>query len=560
VKFSCPKCETKYSIADEKVRGKVLKIRCKKCENVITLREQPAAEAQPPPEEPTRAVAMDPAMLAGLRQTLEAPQPRKETATSRAQAAPARAATQVPQRQATATVRAEHPTAGAHALAPSPLSSPEWFLAIKGQQAGPMGAEDVRAKLLSGEAELRTYAWCEGMGDWKRLSDIPEFRAPSRPPPPPLPPPPPVESDEHAGGQVLDLQAEIARRQKRPVLEPAEAPAPTPRSAADPFGQMLADKAEPHGNAPSSAAQDPFAAVPDSAAAAVEGPPRESTRMFIAAAGLANRARKHRVYALVGTVVASALGTVVYLDASGIYQIPIVTQLVDISFAAVGAEPPVRKRVVDPEEESEWDFTGLNKVKRARTATRRVHPSGGPNFGEDIDLKGAMAGAQGGASNVLNERVGDGTAADVAMPSSDPTRSAEIGDMLKGRTQIAVNADLQKKNGAQVNTGLLNEKNRNVDVPLKPEQIAKVVSDQKSSLTSCANDAAKAGEKFRGTLKVSVAIMPSGKVKSVAVNDIKQKETVLGQCLGRALMRWIFPPFKGEAFDAELPLKMAVGP
>jgi len=40
MKFVCERCQTKYSIADEKVRGKVLKVRCKSCSNVITVREQ----------------------------------------------------------------------------------------------------------------------------------------------------------------------------------------------------------------------------------------------------------------------------------------------------------------------------------------------------------------------------------------------------------------------------------------------------------------------------------------------------------------------------------------
>src|SRR3954449_3320298 len=40
MKFSCDKCQTKYSIADERVHGRVLKIRCKACNNVITVREE----------------------------------------------------------------------------------------------------------------------------------------------------------------------------------------------------------------------------------------------------------------------------------------------------------------------------------------------------------------------------------------------------------------------------------------------------------------------------------------------------------------------------------------
>ena len=36
--FSCEKCSARYSIPDEKVHGKVLKVRCKKCSHVIVVR------------------------------------------------------------------------------------------------------------------------------------------------------------------------------------------------------------------------------------------------------------------------------------------------------------------------------------------------------------------------------------------------------------------------------------------------------------------------------------------------------------------------------------------
>ncbi|MCA9687342.1 MAG: zinc-ribbon domain-containing protein, partial [Myxococcales bacterium] len=63
MRIECDKCAAKYSIADEKVRGKTFKIRCKKCSNVIIVRDKAAAAggaeaaddgAEPAPsEEPT---------------------------------------------------------------------------------------------------------------------------------------------------------------------------------------------------------------------------------------------------------------------------------------------------------------------------------------------------------------------------------------------------------------------------------------------------------------------------------------------------------------------------
>lgn len=45
MKIVCDSCGAKYSIADEKVQGKVFKIRCKKCSNVIVVKGTAEAEA-----------------------------------------------------------------------------------------------------------------------------------------------------------------------------------------------------------------------------------------------------------------------------------------------------------------------------------------------------------------------------------------------------------------------------------------------------------------------------------------------------------------------------------
>lgn len=48
MKFYCDSCGAKYAISDDKIRGKILKVRCKKCTHVITVRE-PHAPAQAAP-------------------------------------------------------------------------------------------------------------------------------------------------------------------------------------------------------------------------------------------------------------------------------------------------------------------------------------------------------------------------------------------------------------------------------------------------------------------------------------------------------------------------------
>ena len=63
MKFLCDRCKTRYSIGDERVRGKILKIRCKNCANVITVREGMAAEPEAAPPEPV-VRAKKPTMVA----------------------------------------------------------------------------------------------------------------------------------------------------------------------------------------------------------------------------------------------------------------------------------------------------------------------------------------------------------------------------------------------------------------------------------------------------------------------------------------------------------------
>src|SRR4051812_10986955 len=47
MKIICDSCGTKYSISDDKVRGKVFKIRCKKCSHIIVVRGGETQEEAP---------------------------------------------------------------------------------------------------------------------------------------------------------------------------------------------------------------------------------------------------------------------------------------------------------------------------------------------------------------------------------------------------------------------------------------------------------------------------------------------------------------------------------
>src|SRR3954465_15693609 len=141
MKIVCDNCATKYSIADEKVRGKVFKIRCKKCSHIIVVR-------------------------GGADGSVEASR----------DAAPADAFPG--EEQQTIAARGGTPAAGVPAAAPSGGASGDsvWHLVIDREQVGPLSPSEVRQKFSGGEIDAETYAWREGFGDWLRLGSIEDFR------------------------------------------------------------------------------------------------------------------------------------------------------------------------------------------------------------------------------------------------------------------------------------------------------------------------------------------------------------------------------------------------
>jgi predicted Zn finger-like uncharacterized protein len=128
MKIVCDACQAKYSISDDKVQGKVFKIRCKKCSNIIVVRGGAgAAEPAPAPaqEKDTRVYDY------GYEGSGEAPPPGDNEAV--------------------------------------------WHVVINQDQVGPMTAAEVQQRFAGGDIDAETYAWREGFADWIPLSQVDAF-------------------------------------------------------------------------------------------------------------------------------------------------------------------------------------------------------------------------------------------------------------------------------------------------------------------------------------------------------------------------------------------------
>lgn len=114
MKIVCDSCGAKYSIADEKVAGKVFKIRCKKCTSVIVVRGDQLGEAA---EEEASTRVFD---------------------------------------------------YGGEAV---------WHVVVDGNQQGPHPVSQIAKMLNDGDIDWDTYVWKEGFDNWKAARDVPEISA-----------------------------------------------------------------------------------------------------------------------------------------------------------------------------------------------------------------------------------------------------------------------------------------------------------------------------------------------------------------------------------------------
>ncbi len=140
MKIVCENCGAKYSIADEKVKGKVFKIRCKKCNESILVRGDDnlaAVESELAPA-PTPAAS---AHSQGRDDDLEA-----ETRVF--------------------DYGGYHHGSEAEAI---------WHIVVDDQQQGPYTEAQIKEYLQTGSLMSDGLIWKEGFDDWMTISEVPEF-------------------------------------------------------------------------------------------------------------------------------------------------------------------------------------------------------------------------------------------------------------------------------------------------------------------------------------------------------------------------------------------------
>ena len=237
LKFLCDNCKAKYQIADEKVAGKTVRMKCRKCGH----QNRGARRGH-------RDERVD--VSAGrARRAARKPRGRWRRAASRRASprpsrAPMAAQPQAPAASALAGAFQRTVQDAPQSLRQQPAASPielsvtdEWYVAINGVPVGPVRISELRRKAASGAVTEDSLCWQEGLEEWRPVRSIPELAAIVREAAqgnrPSLVAPPPNEG--RGSSPPRAPQPQPPRRASSAPAAPARSPAPPPRTAAPMF-------------------------------------------------------------------------------------------------------------------------------------------------------------------------------------------------------------------------------------------------------------------------------------------------------------------------------------
>jgi predicted Zn finger-like uncharacterized protein len=324
VKFFCEQCKAKYQIADDKVAGKTVRMKCRKCGHVIELRAEVtessaiAHAASLSNQNAPPGSAIEAAARAAPKPPARPPPRPNALATSLTSARPPSPKVERPNNPSGALAGAFKNTVQREEESSTPFDmadlapGDDWYVAVNGVPVGPIRVAEVRRKAALGAVTEESLVWQEGLDEWRPLKTFPDLLANVReaatsgrisitPPPPdvrPSSPPPPRAPSPSMRTNTSSVPSARMGTSSRPM--PTNAPGPMARSNVVPFTSRLAT-AERLDDAPTeigamsaltAAALDPFKVpagpTPAPVATALERPPVAAAFVAPAAAGPAS--------------------------------------------------------------------------------------------------------------------------------------------------------------------------------------------------------------------------------------------------------------------------------
>jgi len=507
-------------IADEKVGAKGVKVRCKKCGNIISVTREEAAPAAQPAAPQASAFddifgnagggAPDGEERAPTKvfttNELEKVRQEKALATGEQPAAP-EAQAPAPQQQM------EQPAAQASRVA-------EWYVAINDEQVGPITLDDVQVRWDRGDLNGTSLAWKAGLADWAAIASIPELaalaarqQAAKEAPKPAVVEQPRVEEKKEvvtwrpSGASAL---ADLAK--EATIEEPKKVEAPPPES---PFGMDF--------NPPSQGGGDPFGGGPAFAGAAAAGP----STVWQFPTSTAKKSNSGTPKWLLGIVAFTmlALVGVVTLFALGVLP-PKQPQQQIAALTPPPVPPPVAPVPVAPSGQVAPTAAVAPAPTPTPTGVQPVQPGGKK---DKTGKKGKTEETSGG---------------DEAKPPPEPKEK----EQPKG------------KKGKDGFDDLLEGKSGGSKGDVKPtldrNDVLSTVKNNLGSIKACADAYSRSGGKLPPKLIAKWIIKPSGFTDQQEMTSPELKGTPVDGCVVTAIKKWRFPEFASGAIPVTFPFPL----
>ncbi len=172
MKFLCEQCKAKYQISDDKVAGKTVRMKCRKCGHMIEVRaevtETSVAKGLPGSPASNAPNAQKPGQpkAGGLATSLSA---AARPAAPRATVPSARPA------QPSALAGAFQKNSKSEESSLDAFGANEWYVAINGVPVGPVRVSELRRKAALGVVTEDSLVWQEGLEEWRPVRAVTEL-------------------------------------------------------------------------------------------------------------------------------------------------------------------------------------------------------------------------------------------------------------------------------------------------------------------------------------------------------------------------------------------------
>jgi len=590
MRFVCDSCRAQYMISDDKVGANGVKVRCKKCGNVIVVRRPQDAEADaalrgleetPPqpsaPEAPTGENSIfsdvdDAEIGAAFESALGERQDDEPVGPSQDEEPP--------------------PEANLPPVSDGPPRAHDWYVAIDDKQTGPLTPDVIKDHWDRGEIGPDSLTWRQGFEDWVPLSEVSELAAwlAPRPQRPVFAPPPPsssgsmpvvsvpVESAFNAGGVMRTVRSEVPTpvpeaaggwrpsasaalaslvKEEIDALNRPDAPPPAPEPAMTPRSVLEVPPAT--GEVPAASVNGRTArAEANTPVTAVERPPTFSPAYPYSTRPVRTQPQGNKGLLIgIGVAVLVVLGAV---GGGGWYLL----QRQKASELAVRQLPPSPEpaKVTPPAEPP--------KVAQAQPAAGTQPPAPTPVTPSvatpvpKVTPSVAASDGTGTRRGTRGSRHGGGgkSSGGDEVASADPPAKSSGGKQSKADdlfdevfgTGGGSKSEESRSSGKKTAYVPPAPGSSNSEVPerLPKGDIMSVVLANKPSIVRCVNEQKARDPNLHGTLVMHWVIQTSGKTASVNAVTDQFKSSYMATCLTGLVKSWNFPKHKyqpGEPVD-----------